>query len=146
MQCSRGDFRIELNFFSLDKLCLDRNPFCPLLKDKCHTVSEVRLACPGTCSLCQGQSGCWRLNVYVRVHASITLTLSNTYVYIFQKRCLFVFYLSLAVIIFYANRNKLYASLYLKKTTKSLYWLLFDCFVFNWDLILSLFHLKFSPV
>lgn len=38
-----------------DKLCQDRNPFCPLLRDRCHSVAQVREACPGTCSLCQGQ-------------------------------------------------------------------------------------------
>ncbi|XP_078330891.1 uncharacterized protein LOC144624793 [Crassostrea virginica] len=37
-----------------DGLCLDRNPFCPLLRDRCHSVAQVREACPGTCSLCQG--------------------------------------------------------------------------------------------
>nr|XP_034319472.1 A-agglutinin anchorage subunit-like isoform X1 [Crassostrea gigas] len=54
-RCCEGDLCNDRCHSSLtnDKLCLDRNPFCPLLQDKCHTVSEVRLACPGTCSLCQ---------------------------------------------------------------------------------------------
>lgn len=67
---------IYLYFFSLDKLCLDRNPFCPLLKDKCNTVSEVRMACPGTCSLCQGQWCCWRSNVYRYIHTCLCFTLT----------------------------------------------------------------------
>ncbi|XP_061190486.1 uncharacterized protein LOC133198407 [Saccostrea echinata] len=33
-------------------VCADQDQFCTLLKDRCQTMTDVRKACPRTCSLC----------------------------------------------------------------------------------------------
>ncbi|XP_062595356.1 uncharacterized protein LOC134256691 [Saccostrea cucullata] len=33
-------------------VCADKDQFCPLLKDRCHTMPDVKKACPATCALC----------------------------------------------------------------------------------------------
>jgi hypothetical protein len=35
------------------EMCTDYDPFCPLLKDRCDSIPEVRAACPKTCLSCQ---------------------------------------------------------------------------------------------